>query len=214
MEQKEKLLIEAGINLFEKYWPKKTSVDEIVKEAWVAKWTFYIYFKNKEELYKKIIDTELKNAEKIMENLFTSFPDIKERFVNYLVWSIAYFKNNDIIKNMVLWNSNYYIWYMNIKYLEKGHEKMLKILFKDSFWKNCKFEIDKEKMIFLSKIIWNFKQILLVEKKCFETEKEFLDFVLDYAKVIVNWFFSDYEKISPHPNLIPCGEKEKLQKEK
>jgi len=195
MENKEKLLINSAIKLFGKYWPKKTSIDEIVQLAWIAKGTFYLYFKNKEELYKKIIDTEFEKSEIMMWELFNNFPDIKERFVSYLLWSIAYFKNNDIVRNMVLWNSNYYIWEINIWYLGKGHNKMLKILLKDSFWKDCKYNIDDNKMEFLSKLIWNFKQILLVEDECFKNEKEFSDFVLDYAKVTVNWFFSDYEKI-------------------
>jgi len=195
MENKEDLLISSAIKLFWMYWPKKTSIDEIVKNAWVAKGTFYLYFKNKEEIFKKIIDVEFGKSEIMMWKLFENFPDIKERFVSYLVWSISYFKSNEIIRNMVLWNSNYYIWDINIWYLEKWHNKMLKILLKDSFWEESKNKIDDKKMIFLSKLIWNFKQILLIENKCFKTEKDFSDFVLDYAKVLVNWFFSDYENI-------------------
>ncbi len=195
MEQKEKLLIISAVKLFGKYWPKKTSIDEIVKEAWIAKGTFYLYFKNKESLYKKIIDIEFEKSELMMEELFDNFSDIKERLVNYLVWSIHYFKKNEIIRNMVLWNTNYYIWEIKIEYLEKAHMKLLHILLED-FKHNCSEKSEYcSKLEFLSKLMWNFKQVLLFEDKCFKSEKEFSDFVLDYARVIVSWFFSDYEEI-------------------
>ena len=195
MEKKEKMLFGSGVKLFWKYGVRKTSVDEIVKEAGVAKETFYLYFKNKEELYKKIIDNNFSEAEEKMKFLFKSFPDKKERLVNYLVWSISYFKKNDIIRNMVLGEENYYIWDINIVYLEEKHMKILGILLSD-FEKNY---LDKIK--FLAKLIWNFKQVLSLEGKCFKTEEEFNSFVLNYARVIVNWFFSDYEKIAKTFNL-------------
>lgn len=165
MDKKEEI-ISSAIKLFSKYWPKKTSIDEIIKEAQVGKGTFYLYFKNKEDLYKKIIDNEFIDAEIKMKELCKFFPDIKKRFLNYLIWSIEYFKSNDIIRNMVLWNENYYFWKINIKYLEELHNKILEILLKDSFEDNNKI-INSDKIKFLSKMIWNFKQILLIENKCF-----------------------------------------------
>lgn len=195
MEEKEKLLLDAWIKLFWNYWVKKTSIDEIAKEAWVGKGTFYLYFKNKEDLYKRIIDSNFEYARKGMQDLFDRFPEIEERLVNYLVGSIFYFKKNDIIRNMVLGEQNYYIWNINIKYLEQWYMEMLDILLKD---------LDKkylEKIDFLAKLMWNFKQVLLLEWKCLKTEKEFDEFILDYAKVLVNWFFSDYNKIAENLNL-------------
>ena len=194
MEKKEKLLFESAKKLFWKYWPKKTSIDEIVKNAWVAKGTFYLYFKNKEDIYKKIIDIDFLYSKKIMTQLYKNFPDIKERLVNYLVWSIYYFKKNEIIRNMVLWNSNYYIWEINISYLEKSHIKLLHILLED-FEKSYKEDDISSRLKFLSQLMWNFKQNLLIEDKCFSSEKEFNDFILNHARVLISWFFSDYKNI-------------------
>jgi len=194
MENKEKLLINSAIKLFWKYWPKKTSIDEIVDKAWVAKWTFYLYFKNKEDIFKKIVDIDFLYSEKIMIQLYKTFPEIKERLVNYLVWSIYFFKKNDIIRNMVLWNSNYYIWEINIAYLEKSHMKLLYILLED-FKKIYKEGDISSRLEFLSKLMWNFKQNLLIEDKCFSSEVEFNDFILNHARVLISWFFSNYENI-------------------
>ncbi len=193
---KEQLIIESATDLFWKYWVKKVSVDMIVERAWVAKGTFYLYFKTKIELYKRIIDSNFEEAEKIMKVLFQEFPDVKERLVNFLVWSIIYFKKNSIIRNMVLWENNYYIWNIDIKYLEIWYEKMLKILLKDFLLDCKKNDIKSGNLEFLSKLMWNFKQVLLLEKKCFENEKQFDDFVLNYARVLINGYFSDYKEIS------------------
>ena len=57
----------------------------IVQKADIAKGTFYLYFKSKEELYKYIIDRNFSEAEEIMKVLYQQFPDIKERLVNFLV---------------------------------------------------------------------------------------------------------------------------------
>ena len=194
MENKEKLLIDSAIKLFWKYWPKKTSIDEIVGKAGVAKWTFYLYFKNKEDIYKKIIDKHFLYSKEKMIQLYKTFPEIKERLINYLVWSIYYFKKNEIIRNMVLWNPNYYIWEINISYLEKSHIKLLHILLED-FEKNYKEDDIPSKLKFLSKLMWNFKQNLLIEDKCFNSEKEFNDFILNHARVLISWFFSNYKNI-------------------
>ena len=178
MEQKEKKLVNSAKILFGKYWPKKTSIDEIVNKAWISKGAFYLYFKNKEDLFKKIIYLEFQHSEKMMKDLFEKFPEIKERLVNYLVWSIYYFKKNEIIRNMVLWNSNYYIWEIDIEYLEKKHMKLLHILLKD-FKHTCSEKNEYcSKLGFLSRLMWNFKQVLLFEDKCFDSEEEFNDFVL------------------------------------
>jgi hypothetical protein len=44
-----------------------------------------LYFENKEDLYKKIIDSDFEHAREVMQSLFDRFPEIKERLVHYLV---------------------------------------------------------------------------------------------------------------------------------
>ena len=192
---KEQLIINSATQLFWKYWVKKVSIDMIVEKARIAKGTFYLYFKTKIELYKKIIDNNFEQSEDIMKVLFKEFPDVKERLVNFLVWSIVYFKKNAIIRNMVLWDKNYYIWDIDIQFLETGHQKMLQILLKDFLEDRKKNDIKSGNLEFLSKIMGNFKQVLRLENKCFVNTEQFDEFVLDYARVLINGYFSDYKAI-------------------
>lgn len=55
--------------LFNKYGFKKVTMDEIAREANVTKRTVYSYFSSKEELFKCIINEELENMKKIVEDV-------------------------------------------------------------------------------------------------------------------------------------------------
>ena len=75
---------------------------------------------------------------------------------------------------------------------------MLKILLKD-FLADCKKnDIKSGNLEFLSKLMGNFKQVLLFENKCFENTEQFNEFVLNYARVLINGYFSNYKEISKH----------------
>lgn len=52
---KEKKLFDTGFKLFTEKGIKNTSIDEIAKEAGVAKGTFYLYFRDKYELQDQLI---------------------------------------------------------------------------------------------------------------------------------------------------------------
>lgn len=90
-----KYLLEIGKKLMLQYGIKKTTVDDIVAEAKIAKGTFYLYFKSKEDFFYQLLvatnqnlfrlaeETVLKNLDKdiksaiqkFLENLFDT-PEI------------------------------------------------------------------------------------------------------------------------------------------
>ena len=53
-EEKESAILEAARKLFLHYGFKKTSVDDIAREAGIAKGTVYLYFKNKQEILGRL----------------------------------------------------------------------------------------------------------------------------------------------------------------
>jgi len=66
---KDNLILSAARRLFSRYGLRKTTVDEIAKEARVGKGTIYNYFKSKEEVFRAVVEeeaqifrTELKRA--------------------------------------------------------------------------------------------------------------------------------------------------------
>jgi AcrR family transcriptional regulator len=186
-KNKKELIYDSWVKLFWKFWVKRVSIDMIVKDAWVAKWTFYIYYKNKGELYKKIIDDFLENWKKYISKFNNKFPDLKERFFNHMIWSLNFFEKNDIIKNIVTLNQDYFLWKINQDYLYSRHLEVIKLFFWEKF-------SDDEMIINIAKIKWFFLEILNYKKR-FDDKNEYEIFVLDLTAILTNWLFSDYRSL-------------------
>ena len=124
--KKQKAIYMAWLKLFSKYWPKKVSIDSIIDEAKVWKWTFYKYFKNKTDFYEKIVDDML--MDKWWEEEFLLLSK-EEMLVSHMVWILFYLEKNDILKNICLENEG------------------LKEYFSDE---------NDEDHFFLSEIIWSY----------------------------------------------------------
>lgn len=97
-EGKEQHLLDAAYKLFLGKGVWKTSVDEIVREADVAKGTFYLYFRNKEDLLQKLVDricTRILTEayEHTRRNLS---PDFAENVVTMVDYIVEYFKYNKV----------------------------------------------------------------------------------------------------------------------
>ena len=60
-EEKRKKLLDNAYELFETKGFKKTSIQDIVDKAGVAKGTFYLYFKNKEDIRNHLVAEKSNN---------------------------------------------------------------------------------------------------------------------------------------------------------
>ena len=187
IKNKKDLIYISWEKLFWKFWVKRVSIDMIVKDAWIAKGTFYLYYKNKEDLYENIVENLLKKWRKFMFYLVENHINIKERFYCHMIWSLNFFQKNSIIRKLIEWDKNYYIWNIDQEYLIKTHISFLKILMGDEF-------TDIEFISFSSNVKGFFINILN-NKNCFQSDKEFDYFVVNLAAVIVNWLFSDYKEL-------------------
>jgi len=184
MKTKKELVTDAWIELFWKYWPRRTSIDQIVKKANVAKGTFYLYFKNKEDLYEYIIHNTFLYWEEVVAKLVNNIDNIKDRIINKMMLSLKFFEKDDIMRNILFWNEDYNLWKINKKYIEKLHIELLKPIFKNSK------ELDYDLIL---KIMWFYVNVINIRWQ-FKNEKEYEDFVLNFAWIIVNWIFSDYKE--------------------
>jgi len=187
IKNKKDLIYNSWVKLFWKFWVKKVSIDQIVKDAGIAKGTYYLYFKNKEDLYENIMDDVLECWSAYMKTLVDTVPDIKERFYLHMIWSLGFFQKNPIVRSLIEWNTDYYIWKINDEYLSAKHIWFMKIL----LWNEFR---DEEFVWFVANTKWFFANIIN-NRNCFKTEKEFEKFVMNFAAVIVNWIFSDYKII-------------------
>ncbi|MFW2491482.1 TetR/AcrR family transcriptional regulator [Clostridium chromiireducens] len=106
---KEKELFLSAYDLFLKNGIEKTSIDDIAKNAGVAKGTFYLYFNDKYDILNKLILQ--KSNEIIREALAktnnSGIKDFRERTLFFIDYIINYLKNNisllKIINKNISW---------------------------------------------------------------------------------------------------------------
>jgi len=100
---KEKELFLAAYDLFLKNGIEKTSIDDIAKNAGVAKGTFYLYFNDKYDILNKLILQ--KSNEIIREALAktnnSGIKDFRERTLFFIDYIINYLKHNTSLLKII-----------------------------------------------------------------------------------------------------------------
>jgi len=96
---KENKLLDAAYHLFVEKGITATAIDEIVKKAGVAKGTFYLYFKDKEDILEKLI---LKKSSEIVKKALQEvsskeFPSPVDKFLFFLEYIIDYLSKNRML---------------------------------------------------------------------------------------------------------------------
>ncbi|WAM36736.1 TetR/AcrR family transcriptional regulator [Caldicellulosiruptor acetigenus] len=96
---KENRLLDAAYSLFIEKGITATAIDEIVKKAGVAKGTFYLYFKDKEDILEKLI---LKKSSEIVKKALQEvsskeFPSPVDKFLFFLEYIIDYLSKNRVL---------------------------------------------------------------------------------------------------------------------
>ena len=92
--EKKMKLLNAAYNLFGTIGFDKTSIQDIVHRAGVAKGTFYLYFKNKADIRNQLISTK---AEELFKQAITSIDfSILKSFEDQLIYVIDYVINKFI----------------------------------------------------------------------------------------------------------------------
>ena len=54
-KKREQLILDAGIRIFSRHGFSESSVSDVIREAGVARGTFYLYFKSKDELFEALL---------------------------------------------------------------------------------------------------------------------------------------------------------------
>ncbi|WP_315117627.1 TetR/AcrR family transcriptional regulator [uncultured Clostridium sp.] len=127
--KKEVKLYESAFELFSDKGINDTSIDDIVKNAGVAKGTFYLYFKNKYDIIDKII---LKKSAHILKEALNHTLNINDKsfsegiiiFTDYI---IEYFKVNKKLLKIIHKNLSWGLYRKAIANVNQ-HEEMKEIM--------------------------------------------------------------------------------------
>ncbi|MCM8808806.1 MAG: TetR/AcrR family transcriptional regulator [Candidatus Omnitrophica bacterium] len=99
MENKKNVIMKVAEKLFSKKSYSKTTVEEITKRAGIGKGTFYLYFKDKNDLFFSIIKQEFENFMLKVKEEASNIDDFFERLRKGIEIYLSYFeKNYDFFK--------------------------------------------------------------------------------------------------------------------
>lgn len=136
---KEKELFAAAYKLFIENSLEKTSIDDIVKEAGVAKGTFYLYFKDKYDILNQLI---LQKSNQIIKEALEKtnslgIGDFRERTLAFIDYIIIYLKDNAALLKLINKNISWGLYRKAIMKPEE-YEEVKKVL--DIFVENLTSE--------------------------------------------------------------------------
>ena len=102
-QEKKESLVDASYDLFLKKGFNKTSIDDIVKKANVAKGTFYLYFKDKSDVMENIV---LRMSSRILVEAYRAADergcdDLVENIIFVVDYIVEYFKRNKLVLQMI-----------------------------------------------------------------------------------------------------------------
>jgi AcrR family transcriptional regulator len=92
MDQKRESILEHSRKLFSVYGVRKTTVDDIAKNAKVAKGTIYNYFQSKEDVFSQVVKTESRIVLDKVKEQVNAAPTAREKLKRLVVTKIKYFK--------------------------------------------------------------------------------------------------------------------------
>ncbi|WPX08447.1 TetR/AcrR family transcriptional regulator [Anaerocellum danielii] len=141
---KENRLLDAAYSLFIEKGITATAIDEIVKKAGVAKGTFYLYFKDKEDILEKLI---LKKSSEIVKKALQEisskeFPSPVDKFLFFLEYIIDYLSKNRVLFKFLKKDFSWVFYKKiteNVQFIELKNAK-------EMFLKNFKTNYSKEEL--------------------------------------------------------------------
>lgn len=92
-------LLDAGRSCFTRYGLKKTTIEDLVKLAGIAKSSFYLFFESKEVLYMEILLAELPAmAQRLIAGSFAVSDDTREALVRLLRGIVHEIETNEFAR--------------------------------------------------------------------------------------------------------------------
>jgi AcrR family transcriptional regulator len=126
MHKREEIISFAS-DLFQRYGLKKTTMDDVARICRIGKATLYKFFKNKEELYKEIIKSEM---EEIFSNIMESIKEIKgirEKLRKLFETEYLFLKNKPNLSEILL-NTSQIMDREIIKIIQEFYDRQRKII--------------------------------------------------------------------------------------
>lgn len=148
-KRKENSLYTAAYDLFTKKGINDTAINDIVKQAGVAKGTFYLYFKDKYDILDKIILNKSTKvlSEAIRETKLKTFENFTDELLFFIDYIICFFENEKLMLKLIHKNLSWGVY----KKARKDYQEIdeLYLMFENEYKVNGMTKDDIEKLLFM-----------------------------------------------------------------
>jgi len=91
-DEKRKLIVESSRDLFARFGLRKTTMDDIAAKCRMGKATLYYYFKNKEDIFRAVIDEEGRLFKERMEEALSKETTPRDKLRAFVLTRVVYIK--------------------------------------------------------------------------------------------------------------------------
>lgn len=106
--EKRTRIIESAIRGFERYGYKKTTVEEIARDALIAKGTVYIYFRDKEDIIVSIIREKIAKVFREVSAAIGKEKDVPSKILRAIGIVIEYHRNDEAVNRVISRDSAFF----------------------------------------------------------------------------------------------------------
>jgi len=122
VEIKKEIVLKVAQEIFAKYGLTKTTIDDIAKAAGVGKSSIYYYFKNKEDIFRAVIESQVQMVGDRIKNAIESAKTPKEKLIAFVKTRMRCFREVAHVYNHVF-KDEYLKHYEYIQRLRKEYDK-------------------------------------------------------------------------------------------
>ena len=187
-EEKENKLLESAFSLFTEKGVKRTSVQEIARQAGVAKGTFYLYFKDKYDVQDYLI---AKKSKQLLTDAINSLKDkditnYSEKIICIMDYIINEFIDNKLLLKFISKNLSWGVYTDKIKLIMDDSSIGILDLFEKDIINNIQFNITNE---YKKMCIENWKT---TNMHCDYFKKCYIFLIFAFISLAVNFVFILY----------------------
>lgn len=123
-KQKKNAIFSSAFELFTTKGFDKTAINDIVKKAGVAKGTFYLYFRDKNQILDSIIlkKSSIIIKEAFQETMNRDHENLTESVIFFTNYTIEYFKDNIILLRLIYKNLSWGLYRKALSDPEISHD--------------------------------------------------------------------------------------------
>lgn len=101
MDKTETLIFQQAKVRFSRFGYKKTTMDDISRDCRISKKTLYLYCKNKESLFARLLLHESRKAQTYISSRIELFSDPADRLMNFMQLAVEIFNQDNFITRVL-----------------------------------------------------------------------------------------------------------------